>query len=226
MRHSRKQIALLAVLTALTLAAGACGSMQPPTPTLAVPTATPNPSTATPAPPTPTSGPVTLEVTSTAFGHREMIPTKYAREGEDISPPLAWSEPPAGTRSLVLMVFSSPMPDGGGRWVQWILYNIPPETRSLPENVVPDAEGRLPDGSQHLPNSWGDLEYGGPAPNGMTTFYYYFQIYALDVKLDIDAAVDKEKEAWIGATRNKVLEVMDGHILAQGELQGKYKKGG
>jgi Raf kinase inhibitor-like YbhB/YbcL family protein len=222
------RIALLAGTTALTLVAGACEPTQPPTPTPApVPTATPVPPTATPAPPTPTSGPATLELTSTAFGPKEMIPKKYAREYGDVSPPLAWGDPPAGTKSLVIMVFSNPMPMGsGGRWVQWILYNIPPETRFLPEGVVPDAEGKMPDGSRHLPNSWGELKYGGLAPEGMSTFRYYFQIYALDTMLDIDVAVDKEKDAWIGAIRDKMLQVMEGHILAQGELEGKYKKGG
>jgi Raf kinase inhibitor-like YbhB/YbcL family protein len=155
-----------------------------------------------------------------------MIPKKHARKGQDLSPPLAWSDPPKGTQSFVLLVLSDPMPDGGANWVQWALFNIPATARSLPEAVTPDAAGRLPDGSQHLLNSWGELRYGGPNPQHVETRRYYFRIYALDTILDLEVPTELAadgSEAWIGETKEKLLQAMDGHILAQGELIGKYK---
>lgn len=156
-----------------------------------------------------------------------MIPKRYARDGEDISPPLEWSDPPAGTQSFALLVISDPLPDGGGNWVQWILYNIPAEARGLPEGVTPDASGRLPDGSQHFKNSWGELGYGGPNPPHVATFSYYFTLYALDAILDLEAvekaARDEGALPWIGASKVVLLRAVEGHILAQGELVGKHK---
>lgn len=193
------------------------------------PTKTPTPTetpTATPSPPTPT--PQRLSLTSTAFGAGEMIPKRYSRRGDDISPPLEWSDPPQGTLSFALIVFSSPLMDGGGNWVQWVLYNIPPETRALPEGVTPDAEGRSPDGSQHYENSWGELAYGGPNPQHVYTFSYFFVLYALDTTLDLEAVEETMRAdgslPWIGSSKAVLLEALGGHILAQGELEGKYRE--
>ena len=180
----------------------------------------------TPVPPTPTPG---FRLTSSAFAPGEMIPEKYGRHGEDISPSLEWSDPPEGTQSFAL-IFETDLRPGGGEsiWIHWILYNIPAETHALPEAVKPDAAGRLPDGSQHLENSWQELKYGGPNPPHVSTLRYYFRLYALDTVLDLDAAEGTasggETEPWVGASKEKLLQAMEGHILAQGELVGKYKE--
>jgi Raf kinase inhibitor-like YbhB/YbcL family protein len=157
-----------------------------------------------------------------------MIPKRHSRKGDDISPPLEWDDPPAGTESFALLVTSDPLPDGGGNWVQWILYNIPSESRSLPEGIAPDADGRLPDGSQHHENSWGELKYGGPNPPHVSTYKYYFELYALDAELDLKAVEQAAREEgtlpWIGASKEVFLRAVDGHVLALGELVGKYRE--
>ena len=185
-----------------------------------------NPPTATPVPPTPT--PALLELTSDAFDPRGMIPARYAYYADSISPPLEWGDPPEGTQGFGLIVYSDPMPDGGGNWVQWVLYNIPPETRALPEGVMPNADGKLPDGSQHYENSWGELEYGGPNPQHGETRSYYFELYALDTTLDLEAVAQALDEAgklpWIGPSKTVFLEAIGGHVLAEGELEGKHKR--
>lgn len=196
-----------------------------PTPT-EPPTATPVPPTPTPIPPTPT--PQRLRLTSSAFDSGVMIPQRHSRRGEDMSPPLEWDDPPSGTQSFALIVFSDPLQDGGGNWVQWLLYNIPAETRAVPEGTTPDADGMLPDGSQHHENSWGELKYGGPNPPHLSTYRYYFTLYALDTTLDLETVEETMREEgalpWIGVSKAVLLQAMQGHILAQGELVGKYKE--
>ena len=242
MKRPLIQFTLLGIAIAMFIAV-ACSPAQtptpaptdPPPPTATLPptetptpepTATPTePPTATPVSATPT--PQRIKLTSPAFGSVGMIPERHARDGENISPPLEWGDPPPGTQSFALLVESDPMPDGGGNWVQWILYNIPAEARALPEAVVPDADGRLPDGSQHYENSWGQRKYGGPNPPHVSTFGYYFRLYALDTMLDLEAvkeaAIEEEALPWIGAGKYVLMRATEGHILAEGLLVGKYK---
>jgi Raf kinase inhibitor-like YbhB/YbcL family protein len=219
MKAHMVRLTLLALLITV-LTAVSCGPSAAPGP---APTELP---TVTPEPATPAVEP--LRLTSPAFAARGAIPQRYTHRGDDISPPLEWGDPPAGTESFALMVTSDPMPDGGGNWVQWILYNIPPESRALPEGVKPDADGRLPDGSQHYENSWGELKYGGPNPPHASTQNYYFVLYAVDAKLDLEAVEQAAREEgtlpWIGATKEVFLRAVEGHILAQGELVGKYRE--
>jgi len=150
-----------------------------------------------------------FELTSTAFAPGEPIPRKYSCDGEDISPPLQWSDPPQGTQSLALIADDPDAPLG--TWVHWVLYNLPAEARALPEAVPPDAE--LPDGSRHGQNSWRRLDYGGPCPPS-GTHRYVFKLYALDMVLDLKA----------GASKKQVLKAMEGHILAQAEVMGVYSR--
>ncbi len=98
-----------------------------------------------------------------------------------------------------------------GVWDHWVLFNLPPETRSLPEGVPPDAD--LAQGGRHGRNSWKRLGYGGPCPPG-GTYRYFFRLYALDTVLDLPS----------GATKKDVLKGMEGHILAQAELMGTYRR--
>ena len=150
-----------------------------------------------------------FELTSTAFVPGKAIPRKYTCDGEDISPPLAWSDPPAGTQSFALICDDPDAP--GGTWDHWILYDLSPASRGLPAAVFGDSD--LPGGGQHGQNSWKRLDYGGPCPpHG--THRYFFKLYALDSRLDLPG----------GTTKVQLLVALEGHILAEAELMGTYKR--
>jgi Raf kinase inhibitor-like YbhB/YbcL family protein len=156
----------------------------------------------------PTGGAVVdFNLTSPAFASGEAIPSQYTCDGRDISPPLQWSEPPPGTGGLALIADDPDAPVG--TWVHWVVYNLPPDLRSLPEAVPAGAD--LPQGGRHGQNSWKRTDYGGPCPPG-GTHRYFFKLYALDSRLDLDA----------GATKAQLLKAMQGHVLAQAELMGTY----
>jgi len=154
---------------------------------------------------------MTINLTSSAFVQGEPIPPKHACTGDaasslkDVSPDLSWGEPPAGTQSFALIMDDPDAP--GGTWVHWILFNIPPTLRGLPESV-PSNPG-FPGGS----NSWGRLGYGGPCPPG-GTHRYFFKLYALDEMLGISEGADK----------GELEKAMVGHILAEGELVGTFTR--
>jgi hypothetical protein len=152
---------------------------------------------------------MTIELTSPAFAQGQPIPVKYTCQGEDISPALAWGEPPAGTQSFALIMDDPDAP--GGTWVHWVLFNIPASARGLPESI--DANPALPDGSLSGKNSWGRTGYGGPCPPG-GTHRYFFKLYALDETLAINAGADK----------GELEKAMVGHILAYAELMGTFTK--
>jgi Raf kinase inhibitor-like YbhB/YbcL family protein len=154
-------------------------------------------------------GTATIELTSSAFVQGEPIPAKYTCSGEDISPPLAWGEPPAGTQSFALIMDDPDAP--GGTWDHWVFFNISPSIRSLPE-AFPDGD-TFPDGSLGGKNSWGNTGYGGPCPPG-GTHRYFFKLYALDEMLAINA----------GASKGELEKAMVGHILAYAELMGTFSK--
>jgi Raf kinase inhibitor-like YbhB/YbcL family protein len=152
---------------------------------------------------------VPFELTSTEFNNGESIPVRFSCDGENVSPPLQWGDPPEGTVSFVLI---SDDPDApGGTWVHWLLYNIPADARALPEAI--SAEEELPDGSRHGENSFGRLDYGGPCPPS-GTHRYFFKLYALDVILDLEP----------GANKETLLQAMEGHILAEVVLMGTYSR--
>jgi len=154
-----------------------------------------------------------ITLTSDAFANGGSIPAKYTCVGRDISPALAWGEPPAGTQSFALIMEDLDAPVG--IWVHWLLYNIPADTRSLAE-ALPVTGKNVPEG-QGSPfvgkNSWGDIGYGGPCPPS-GTHRYVFTLYALDEMTGLLP----------GANKGEVLKGMEGHILAQGELMGTFSK--
>lgn len=152
---------------------------------------------------------MSIEVTSSAFVHEGLIPRRYTCDGEDISPPLVWRGLPEGTMSLALIVDD---PDAPRRtWVHWVIFNLPPGSGNLPENVPPQLS--LPGDSRQGMNDFGRVGYGGPCPPaGMHR--YYFRIYALDSLLDLAP----------GSTKEALLKAMAGHILGEGELMGKYRR--
>jgi len=148
-------------------------------------------------------------LTSTTFTQGKPIPAVYTCTSRDISPPLAWGDPPEGTQSLALIMDDPDAP--AGTWMHWVIYNIPAAARGLPENIPPDAT--LGDGSLQGKNSWGRPGYGGPCPPS-GTHRYFFKLYALDTMLNLPS----------GASKQQLLQAMESHILAQVELMGTYKK--
>ena len=150
-----------------------------------------------------------MNLTSTAFSYGEPIPVKYSCKGEDVSPSLAWDEPPAGTKSLALIMDDPDAP--AGTWDHWVLYNIPTSAHGWPENTPRDAE--LVNGAHQGKNSGGRIGYDGPCPPS-GTHRYFFKLYALDTTLSLSSNADKKA----------VLAAMEGHILAQAELMGTFSK--
>lgn len=153
-----------------------------------------------------------LSITSTAFEHEEPIPKKYTAQGENISPPLQWSNAPAATMSFVLTVDDPDAPDPRApqvTWVHWVLYDIPAEILSLPEDV---AKHGLPAGTRAGVNGWKRTAYGGPAPP-IGRHRYFHRLYALDVVLP-----DLEYPS-----KARLLNAMKGHVLAEAHLIGTYQ---
>jgi len=151
----------------------------------------------------------TMNLTSTSF-QGSQIPAKFTCSGVGISPQLAWSAPPAGTASLALIVTDPDAPRG--TFVHWVLYDLPAQTRALPEGVP--NQSQLADGSRQGRSDFDETGYGGPCPPPGSRHHYHFTLYALDAKLNLP----------VGATRAQVEAAMQGHILARGELIGLYQQ--
>ena len=150
-----------------------------------------------------------IKVSSAAFEEGGMIPGKYTCDEEDVSPPLAWDSIPEGTKTLALICDDPDAPMG--TWVHWVLFNLPGDINGLPENIPPEME--LESGAKQGTNDFGRIGYGGPCPPG-GTHRYYFKLYALDAELDLEP----------GARKQQLLEAMEGHILAEGQLMGRYSR--
>jgi Raf kinase inhibitor-like YbhB/YbcL family protein len=154
-----------------------------------------------------------MTLNSPAFHQNGHILSKYTCEGQDIAPPLGWEGVPISAKSLVLIVDDPDAPDPKASkvvWVHWVVYNIPPDTKSLPENA--DKAG-LPQGTLVGLNDFKKTGYGGPCPP-TGRHRYFHKLYALDITLDLR-----------GATKLQVERAMQGHILANAELIGTYQKG-
>jgi hypothetical protein len=150
-----------------------------------------------------------ITVTSSAFSEAGMIPIKYTGDGDEVSPPISWSGIPVQAKSIALI---SDDPDAPmGTWVHWVIYNIPPEASGLAENVP--AVMKLDNGSLQGINSSKKIGYDSPYPPS-GTHRYFFKVYALDTKLSIAP----------GATKEDLEEAMKSHILAQGQLMGRYSR--
>lgn len=151
-----------------------------------------------------------LSMSSAAFQEGEVIPASYTCQGQDVSPPLTWSEPPAGTQSLALIVDDPDAPVGV--FTHWVIFNIPADSRGLSEAVPTQAE--LPSGALQGKNDFGRMGYTGPCPPPGRPHRYQFTVYALDSRLDLTA----------GVAKTQLLTAMQGHVLAQGELSGRYQR--
>lgn len=159
----------------------------------------------------------TFDVTSQAFENGASIPERHAwrGEGRNISPPLAWSDPPEHAVEHVLIV-DDPDAPRAEPWVHWVVYGIPATVTALPEGLPVGAETlEAVHGARQGANSWGELGWGGPfPPEGHGVHHYRFRLYALDRQLELPA----------GATKADVLRAMEGHVLARGELVGTYER--
>jgi len=151
-----------------------------------------------------------ISISAEGIKEGESIPDEYTCEGKDISPSLSWKGIPAGTKSIALIMDDPDCP--GGTFVHWVLYNMPAETQKLPKAMP--LNQTLIDGSMQGATDFGRPGYGGPCPPPGKPHRYYFKIYALDTKLNLPP----------GATKNQVESSMKGHIIAKGELMGKYQR--
>lgn len=156
-------------------------------------------------------GAPTLELSSTSFSG-DTIPDKYSscKGQEEIAPELSWKAPPDQTQSFALIAIDKDSPFGFN-FVHWVLYDLPADKRELPEGT-PKQE-QLPDGSRQGRNDDSKIGYKGPCPPGKSAHRYVFTLYALDTKLNLPA----------GASKKQVVKAMKGHILASGELIGRYQ---
>ena len=151
-----------------------------------------------------------LELKSSAFGNNAFIPEEYTCKGKDVSPPLSWSGVPEGTKSFALICDDPDAPMG--TWVHWVIYNISPEAKNLPEAVK--TQGTLEDGSFQGVNDAGRIGYHGPCPPPGAPHRYFFKLYALDTLLNLNS----------GLTKAELLQAIEGHIIDQTQLMGKFKR--
>lgn len=150
-----------------------------------------------------------IKINSPAFEDGGMIPSRFTCDGLDVSPALEWESVPETAKTLAIICDDPDAPMG--TWVHWVIFNIPADLDGLEEDVPADEV--LSNRAIQGKNDFRRIGYGGPCPPG-GTHRYFFKIYALDTELDLSP----------GATKSQVLEAMEGHILAQGKLMGRYSR--
>ncbi len=156
------------------------------------------------------SAPLSLQLISTDFASGASIPKPLTCDGGDLSPALQWHAPPPATQSFALIADD---PDAlVGTWVHWVIFDLPSNLRALPQNLR--KEEQFADGSRQGSNDFEKIGYGGPCPPAGKPHRYFFKIYALDTKLNLKP----------GASKKDVERAMQGHILARGELLGRYSR--
>jgi Raf kinase inhibitor-like YbhB/YbcL family protein len=157
-----------------------------------------------------------MKISSAAFSDGDKMPVRYTGDGEDISPPLAWSDPPKGCREYALTVLDPDAPGGKAHpFVHWLAYGIPAEVTSLPDGIPMWGEIGAPVTFNQGVNSFGRVGYNGPLPpKGDSPHHYIFKLYALDTKLNLAAEEDKDR----------ILKAMDKHILASDEMIVQYQR--
>lgn len=151
---------------------------------------------------------MSLQISSSAFSGNQTIPGKFTCDGPDVSPQLGWKDAPAGTKSFALIMDDPDAP--AGTWVHWVVYNIPAGTKELTEGVA--KQEQLTDGGLQGRNDFRKIGYGGPCPPPGKPHRYYFKLYALDTKLELNA----------GSSKADVESAMKGHVLAEAELIGRF----
>jgi len=151
-----------------------------------------------------------FRIESAAFKEGALIPARFSCQGENVSPPLAWTDPPAGTRSFALIVEDPDAP--AGTWIHWVVYNLPAQARAMEENTPKQDE--LSNGGLQGTTSFGSVGYGGPCPPPGKAHRYFFRLYALDAVLNLQA----------GATKADVLAALKGHVVGEAQLMGRFKR--
>ena len=150
-----------------------------------------------------------IDVRSSAFGEGDRIPSDFTCDGADMSPPIEWSGVPANAQSLAVIVDDPDAPSGD--WAHWLVYDLPPDLTQLPAGISPE-EKLFVSGSQGL-TDFRKLGYQGPCPPG-GEHRYFFKVYALDAMLSLKP----------GASKQELFQAMQGHVLAEGVLMGKYAR--
>ena len=160
---------------------------------------------------------MSITVTSSAFADGERIPKLFTGDGQDVSPPLRWEGIPDGTKELAL-ICDDPDAPTAEPWVHWVIYKLPANLRQLPQGVPTGSRLDKPFLALQGRNSWPSgrtIGYRGPAPPpGHGVHHYHFRLYALDCELNVNPGIDKKS----------LLQAMDGHVLAEGELVGTYQR--
>lgn len=144
-----------------------------------------------------------MKLTSPAFENGKDIPSEYTADGENISPPLEWSDVPEGTESLTLIMEDPDAPSG--EWIHWLVWNIPPAVMRI-------EAGKTPAGAEEGHTSFEEIGYGGPHPPS-GTHRYRFKLYALNTVLNLPESAHKEE------LERAILD----HIIAHAELTGLYR---
>ena len=152
-----------------------------------------------------------LNLTSLSFKNGELIPPKYTCDGKNISPALSWDKPSNEIKRFAIIVEDPDSP--GGTFVHWVVYNIPSNIKSLPEDITPIKN--IPDEVLLGTNNFGHIGYGGPCPP-LGTHRYTFKIYGLSNVVHLEA----------GAEKGELMRAMQKYIIAEGELLGKYSRQG
>lgn len=161
---------------------------------------------------------MSIQITSTAFKEGEAIPKKYTGEGADVSPALAWSGVPEGVKELVL-ICDDPDAPTAEPWVHWVIYKIPADAKGLKEGIPQKTRLTDPAGALQGKNSWPsgqkNIGYRGPyPPQGRGTHRYYFKLYALEAKMAAEPSMDKQA----------ILQEIEHHVVAEGQLMGTYQR--
>ena len=159
-----------------------------------------------------------MQLTSDAFRQNTAIPRKYTGEGDDVSPPLVWENPPEGAKSFAL-ICDDPDAPSPKPWVHWVIYGIGAKVRALPEGIrAGETDVTEPIEAKQGKNSWPSgvtIGYRGPMPPpAHGTHHYHFKLYALDAEIDLQS----------GATKDHLLVAIKDHKLAEAELIGTYER--
>lgn len=147
---------------------------------------------------------MSLVVSSSAFSEGQFIPEKYTCDGQNVSPPIKWSGAPEKTKSIGIICEDPDAPSG--IFTHWVLYDLPGTTKELAEGSSGGAKEGM--------NGFGKKGYGGPCPPAGGAHRYFFRVYALDTESPGNA----------GSSKEEVIAAMQGHILAEGQLMGRYKR--
>lgn len=156
-----------------------------------------------------------MDIGTKSFQPQQMIPTRYTREGKNVSPELHWHGVPGDARQLVV-VCDDPDAPQDEPWVHWVMYDVAPSEHEVPEGVEQRERPERPSGARQGENSWGDIGYGGPQPpRGHGTHHYRFHVYAADIEPGrLPAKLDKKE----------LLDRLKGHICDEAEIVGLYER--